>query len=309
MKDLKIVFMGTPDFSAEVLSNLAAEHNVVAAVTGPDKPVGRGYALRPSPLKVRAAELGIPVLQYEKVSRDGLGEIAALAPDLGVTAAFGQILSEKFLSLFPLGVLNVHASLLPKYRGASPIQWALLNGDHETGVTIMRTVKEVDAGDILLQKRIPIGEKETAGELFDSLAKLGGEAICEAVDALADGRVVFTPQNAAEATHCGMITKADGKIDFRRGARELDCFVRGMTPWPSAWFELGGKRVKVFAAERAEGHGTPGEVIAASPAQGLVVACGDGAVRLAALQPEGKSRMSDTAYLMGHGIEKGTVLQ
>lgn len=268
MKDLKIVFMGTPDFSAEVLSNLAAEHNVVAAVTGPDKPVGRGYALRPSPLKVRAAELGIPVLQYEKVSRDGLGEIAALAPDLGVTAAFGQILSEKFLSLFPLGVLNVHASLLPKYRGASPIQWALLNGDHETGVTIMRTVKEVDAGDILLQKRIPIGEKETAGELFDSLAKLGGEAICEAVDALADGRAVFTPQNAAEATHCGMITKADGKIDFRRGARELDCFVRGMTPWPSAWFELGGKRVKVLRRNAPKGTAPPAKSLRRRPHRG-----------------------------------------
>lgn len=309
MNSPRIIFMGTPDFSAEVLTRLAEKHNVVAVVTGPDKPVGRGYELKPSPLKIRATELGIPVLQFEKVSRDGLKETEALSPDLGVTAAFGQILSEKFISLFPLGVLNVHASLLPKYRGASPIQWSILNGDKETGVTIMRTVKEVDAGDILLQKRTPIGDRETAGELFDRLAALGGEAICEAVDKLSDGTAVFTPQNAAEATHCGMITKSDGKVDFDRTARELDCFVRGMTPWPSAWFELAGKRVKVFDVERAEGSGKPGEVIAASPAEGLLVACKDGAVRLSLIQPEGKSRMSDTAYLMGHRIEKGSVLR
>lgn len=309
MNSPRIIFMGTPDFSAEVLTRLAEKHNVVAVVTRPDKPVGRGYELKPSPLKIRATELGIPVLQFEKVSRDGLKEIEALSPDLGVTAAFGQILSEKFISLFPLGVLNVHASLLPKYRGASPIQWSILNGDKETGVTIMRTVKEVDAGDILLQKRTAIGDRETAGVLFDRLAALGGEAICEAVDKLGDGTAVFTPQNAAEATHCGMITKSDGKIDFDRTAKELDCFVRGMTPWPSAWFELAGKRVKVFDVERAEGSGKPGEVIAASPAEGLLVACKDGAVRLSLIQPEGKSRMSDTAYLMGHRIEKGSVLR
>lgn len=308
MKSLRIVFMGTPDFSAEVLTRLAERHDVVAVVTGPDKPAGRGYALKPSPLKVRATELGIPVLQYEKVSRDGIDEIASLHPDLGVTAAFGQILSEKFLSVFPLGVLNVHASLLPRYRGASPIQWAILNGDKETGVTIMRTVKEVDAGDILLAKRVAIGERETAGELFDRLAALGGEAICEAVDSLCDGTAVFTPQNAAEATHCGMITKADGQMDFSRTAHALDCFVRGMTPWPSAWFVLDGKRVKVFDVERAEGSGKPGEVLTASPADGLVVACKDGAVRLKELQPEGKPRMSDTAYLAGHRTQKGVLL-
>ena len=191
MSRLKIVFMGTPDFSAEVLSALAAEHDVAAVVTGPDKPVGRGYTLTPSPLKVRAMELGIPVLQFEKVSRDGLEAVAALKPDLGVTAAFGQILSDGFLALFPEGVINVHASLLPKYRGASPIQWAVLNGDKETGVTIMRTVKEVDAGDILLQKRTPIGEKETAGTLFDRLAVLGGEALCEAVRLIESGEEHF----------------------------------------------------------------------------------------------------------------------
>lgn len=308
MNKLRVIFMGTPDFSACVLESFAASHEVAAVVTGTDKPVGRGYDLRPSPLKVKATELGIPVLQFDKVSRDGCEAVAALAPDLGITAAFGQILSERFLSLFPFGVINVHASLLPKYRGASPIQWALLNGDKETGVSVMRTVKEVDAGDVLLQKKIRIGEKETAGELFDRLASLGGDALTEAVRLIESGEAVFTPQNASEATHCGMISKADGKLDFRRTARELDCFVRGMTPWPSAWFELNGVRIKVFAAERAEGHGEPGRVLAATPSLGLVVACGDGAVRLTSLQPAGKPRMSDTAYLMGHKLEKGISL-
>lgn len=306
---MRIVFMGTPDFSAEVLSALAAKYRVTAAVTGPDKPVGRGYALKAPPLKERALSLGIPVLQYDKVSREGLAEIAALKPDLGVTAAFGQILSEEFLSLFPLGVINVHASLLPLYRGASPIQWAVLNGDEYTGITVMKTVKAVDSGDILLQKKIRIGERETAGELFNRLAALGGEALVEAVGRIADGSAVYTPQNESRATHCGMIKKEDGRIDFRRSARELDCFVRGMTPWPSAYTTLGGRRIKVFAVYAAQGAGAPGEVTAADSRRGLVVACGDGAVRLAEVQPDGKQRMSDTDFLRGNAIKVGESAQ
>lgn len=309
MKKLRIVFMGTPDFSAEVLSALAARHDVAAVITGPDKPVGRGHKLKPSPLKVRAEELSIPVLQFQKVSRDGVDAVAALSPDLGVTAAFGQILSEKFLSLFPYGVINVHASLLPKYRGASPIQWAVLNGDEETGVTIMRTVKEVDAGDILLQRRVKIGARETAGELFDRLAALGGEALCEAVELIEAGRAEYVPQDAAAATHCGMIMKEDGRMSFTRTAKQLDCFVRGMTPWPSARVTLAGSTFKVLAVEPAPGHGLPGEVLCASAKNGLVVACADGAVRLATIQPEGKAPMSDTAYLAGHTVPEGAVVE
>ncbi len=308
MSKLRLIFMGTPDFSAVVLEKLASRHSVLAVVTGKDKPVGRGYELRPSPLKVKAEELGIPVLQFDKVSSEGYDAIAALRPDLGVTAAFGQILSERFLSLFPLGVINVHASLLPRYRGASPIQWAVLNGDSETGVTIMRTVKEVDAGDILLQVRTPIGERETAGELFDRLAVLGGEALSEAVEMIEEGRAVYTPQDPALATHCGMITKGEGRIDLSRTARELDCFVRGMTPWPSAWCESEGKRIKVLELSPAEGRGEAGRVLSASPATGLIVACGDGAVRFSVIQPEGRPRMSDTAFLAGHRIAQGTLI-
>lgn len=243
---MKIVFMGTPDFSARVLEKLNSVYPVYAAVTGLDKPCGRGYKLTPSPLKQKAIKLNIPVLQFDKVSKEGLEILQKIAPDVIVTAAFGQILSDELLSIPFFGVLNVHASLLPKYRGASPIQWAIINGEAETGITIMRTVKEVDAGDILLQVPVKIGDKETAGELFDKLAEVGGKAIVEAIHRIDSEYAAFTPQNAAEATHCKMIKKGDGKIDFSKTARLIDCFVRGMTPWPSAYVTLDGKMLKVY---------------------------------------------------------------
>jgi len=309
---MKIVFMGTPDFSAAVLEKLNKTYPVCAVVTAPDKPVGRGYKLQPSALKVKAEELSIPVLQYAKVSKEGIDDIKELAPDIVVTAAFGQILSEEFLNIPKYGVLNVHASLLPKYRGSSPIQHAVLDGEEETGITIMRTVKAVDAGDILLQKRTPIGLKETAGELFDRLAILGGEAITEAVSLIESGKAVFTPQNESLATHCSMISKSDGEINFNRTARELDCFVRGMSPWPSAFTRLNGKTLKVFEIEAVNGSEndniTVGTVVSADTKSGLTVAAGDAVIRLKKVQLEGSKRMSDTDFLRGRKIEAGTVL-
>lgn len=308
---MKIVFMGTPDFSAVVLEKLNSVYPVSAAVTGLDKPVGRGYQLKPSPLKVKAEELGIPVLQYEKVSREGIEDIRALAPDVIVTAAFGQILSEAFLSIPKFAVLNVHASLLPKYRGSSPIQWAILNGDKETGVTIMKTVKAVDAGDILLQKSTEISETETAGELFDRLSILGGEAIVEAIKLVEMGEAKFTPQNDAEATHCSMISKDDGKISFDKNAHSLDCFVRGMSPWPSAYTEYESKKLKVFAVEKLSDDISykAGEVVFADVKNGLVVQAKDGLVRLKDIQLEGAKRMSDVDFLRGRKIEVGYIFK
>ncbi len=308
---MKIVFMGTPDFSAVVLEKLNSVYPVSAAVTGLDKPVGRGYQLKPSPLKVKAEELGIPVLQYEKVSREGIEDIKALAPDVIVTAAFGQILSEAFLSIPKFAVLNVHASLLPKYRGSSPIQWAILNGDKETGITIMKTVKAVDAGDILLQKSTEISETETAGELFDRLAILGGEAIVEAIKLVEMGEAKFTPQNDAEATHCSMISKDDGKISFENTAHSLDCFVRGMSPWPSAYTEYESKKLKVFAVEKVNDDISykAGEVVFADVKNGLVVQAKDGLVRLKDIQLEGAKRMSDVDFLRGRKIEVGYIFK
>mgnify|MGYP001637141641 FL=1 len=315
---MKIVFMGTPDFSAVVLEKLNSVYPVSAVVTGLDKPVGRGYNLAPSPLKVKAIELGIPVLQYAKVSREGLDDIRALQPDIIVTAAFGQILSDAFLAIPKFAVLNVHASLLPKYRGSSPIQWSIINGDEKTGITIMKTVKAVDAGDVLLEKETEIGKKETAGELFDRLAILGGEAIVEAISLVECGKATFTPQDASKVTHCSMINKGDGLVDFSKTAKEIDCFVRGMTPWPSAYTHIGEKTLKIFDVEKVElsdlqksndqfENAKFGEVVLADKNHGLIVKVADGFIRLHVIQLEGSKRMDDTQFLLGRKIDVGTI--
>lgn len=315
---MKIVFMGTPDFSAVVLEKLNSVYPVSAVVTGLDKPVGRGYNLAPSPLKVKAIELGIPVLQYAKVSREGLDDIRALQPDIIVTAAFGQILSDAFLAIPKFAVLNVHASLLPKYRGSSPIQWSIINGDEKTGITIMKTVKAVDAGDVLLEKETEIGKKETAGELFDRLAILGGEAIVEAISLVECGKATFTPQDESEVTHCSMINKGDGLVDFSKSAKEIDCFVRGMTPWPSAYTHIGEKTLKIFDVEKVElsdlqksndqfENAKFGEVVLADKNHGLIVKVADGFIRLHVIQLEGSKRMDDTQFLLGRKIDVGTI--
>jgi methionyl-tRNA formyltransferase len=312
---MKIVFMGTPDFSAKVLEKLNSVYPVYAVVTGLDKPAGRGYKLMPSALKSKAIELDIPVLQFDKVSKEGIDILRQIAPDIIITAAFGQILSDELLAIPFFGVLNVHASLLPKYRGASPIQWAIINGESETGVTIMRTVKEVDAGDVLLQIPVKIGEKETAGELFDKLAETGGKAIVEAVHRIDAEYAVYTPQDASQATHCKMIKKSDGKIDFHKTSRQIDCFVRGMTPWPSAFLIYQNKTLKVFEALDAQDAVSPfhdggvycatGTVLKADEKNGLIICCKNGAVRLSSVQYEGGKRMSDCDFLRGHKIEVG----
>lgn len=315
---MKIVFMGTPDFSAVVLEKLNSVYPVSAVVTGLDKPVGRGYNLAPSPLKVKAIELGIPVLQYAKVSREGLDDIRALQPDIIVTAAFGQILSDAFLAIPKFAVLNVHASLLPKYRGSSPIQWSIINGDEKTGITIMKTVKAVDAGDVLLEKETEIGKKETAGELFDRLAILGGEAIVEAISLVECGKATFTPQDESKITHCSMINKGDGLVDFSRSEKEIDCFVRGMTPWPSAYTHIGEKTLKIFDVEKVElsdlqksneqfENAKFGEVVLADKNHGLIVKVADGFIRLHVIQLEGSKRMDDTQFLLGRKIDVGTI--
>lgn len=305
--DMKIIFMGTPDFSAVVLEKLNSLYPVSCVVTGLDKEVGRGHQIKFSPCKEKAIELGIPVYQFGKVSREGIDAIKALCPDIIVTAAFGQILSDEFLSIPRIGVLNVHASLLPKYRGSSPIQWSIINGDDTTGITIMRTVKEVDAGDILLTKVTHIGKKENAGELFDRLAILGGEAICEAIGLIESGNYTFTPQDSALATHCSMISKEDGIIDFSLSAEAIDCFVRGMTPWPSAYIIYNDKIIKIFDVEKYdyEGKEDLGTILFADTKHGIVVKCSDGAVRLKQIQLQGSKRMDDVSFLLGRKLDVG----
>ncbi len=308
---MKIIFMGTPDFSANVLEILNSKIEVSAVVTGVDKQVGRGFNIKPCPLKVKATELNIPVLQFEKVSKYGIETIKALEPDLVITCAFGQILSDEFLKIPKYGVLNVHASLLPKYRGSSPIQWSILNGEKYTGITIMRTVKEIDAGDVLLQKTIEICKTETAGELFDRLSILGGQTIVEAVKMIENGSYNFVAQDHSKATHCSMIKKTDGLIDFSKTAFELDCFVRGMTPWPSAFCDYKGKMLKIFELNKvSESIGTysPGEIISCDQKTGIKVQCGDGIIEILSLQLEGSKRMSAQDFTKGRSLEIGYIL-
>jgi len=308
---MKIIFMGTPDFSAVVLEKLNSVYKVDAVVTGLDKPIGRGYQFKPSPLKEKALELNIPVLQYEKVSKEGIEDIKSLNPDLVVTAAFGQILSDEFLAIPKYGVLNVHASILPKYRGSSPIQWSIINGDKKTGVTIMKTVKKIDAGDILLCKETEIRDDDTAETLFDRLAIIGGEAIIEGVKLLEEGKAVYTPQNDDEATHCSMISKMDGILDFSKSYEQLDCFIRGMSPWPSSFTNYDGKTLKVFKISKVNDKETAeyGEVVDSSSKTGLIVQIKGSQISLDEIQIEGAKRMDAKAFLLGREIKVGTVLK
>ena len=304
--------MGTPDFSAVVFKKLNSVYPVSAVVTGVDKPVGRKMVLTPCPLKVSALSHGVPVLQYEKVSREGIENIEALKPDLIITAAFGQILSDRFLAIPKYGVINVHASLLPLHRGASPIQSSMLAGDRVTGITIMKTVKEVDAGDMLLKKEIEILPTDYADTLFDKLAILGGEAVVEAVRLIDEGRAVYTPQDHSKATHCVKISKAEGQIKFDNNCEFLRNFVHAMNPWPSAYTFVNGKQLKVIDLDIVDMDcdGLPGTVIFADKKNGIVVKCADGAVRLTRIQIEGKGKTDDISFLNGNkditvGVELG----
>ena len=303
---MKVVFMGTPDFAVPCLETLTqSRHKVIAVVTQPDRPRNRGQVTF-CPVKERALELGILVLQYEKVSREGVDDIRALNPDVIVTAAFGQMLSREFLEIAPYGVINVHASLLPKYRGSSPIQWAVVNGETETGITIMKTAYKMDSGDIITQKEVAIGEDETAGELFEKLSRAGAPELVKALDLLEDGKATFTPQDESKATYFPMLKKEDGEVDFSLPAHDVVCRIRGFNPWPSAFTSAGGKKIKIFKAAVVEGKGQPGEVIA-TERDGITAACGDNAVKITELQPENGKKMSARDYLAGHKITVGTV--
>lgn len=307
---MKIIFMGTPDFAVPSLKAIVASHHeVLAVVTQPDRPRNRGI-LTPSPVKQTAIELGVPVLQYERISREGVEDIKALAPDIIVTCAFGQILSREFLTIPPFGVINEHASLLPKYRGSSPIQWCVLNGEEETGVTIMKTAYEVDSGDILLVEKTLIDKNETAGELFDRLSEISATAILKALDIVEKGEAVYTPQDASKATFCKMLSKADGVIDWNKSAEQINNFVRGMNPWPCAFTSYQNQTMKIHCVKVLNenfANAKAGEIISADK-NGLVVACGSGAVVIEILQMPNSKKMLAKDYLLGHKIEVGSLL-
>jgi methionyl-tRNA formyltransferase len=302
---MRIVFMGTPDFAVPSLRALfEAGHEIAGVFCQPDRPQGRRQIVTACPVKQAALELGIEVFQFEKIRRqEGLDALRALRPQLCVTAAFGQILSQKNLDVPPLGTVNVHASLLPKYRGASPIQQAVADGERFTGVTTMYTERGVDCGDIILQEQTPIGETETAGELFERLAVLGAQLIVKTVALIEQGQAVRTAQDEAQATHCRMIEKADGLVDFDKEPFYLCAHVRGMNPWPVAFAYLDGQVMKIYEARPCPGQGEPGKILCADAKNGLIVGCKNGAVSIERLQMPGGKPVSAQDYLRGHHID------
>ncbi len=300
---MRIVFMGTPEFAVPTLKALIREGYEIAGVfTQPDRPKGRGNRLMPSPVKTVALEAGIPVFQPEKIRRDGVEDLRNLKPDLCVTAAFGQILSREILDIPPLGNINVHASLLPKHRGAAPIAYAVMGGDRTAGVTTMFMDAGIDTGDILLQESTEIGESETCGELTERLSVIGAELLIRTLRALEAGSLKRVPQNEEEMTYDPMLSKGMGVADFTADADAVRGLINGLNPWPCVSVPVGGERMKLLRAVRTDDSGEAGTVIAADPKKGLVVACGRGAVKILEIQAPGGKRMRPEDYLRGHDI-------
>ena len=302
--------MGTPDFAVPSLKALMENgYNVVGVFCQPDRPKGRGHKLAACPVK-ELAQQSIPVFQPERIKRpEGVEMLKALKPDLCVTAAFGQLLSQEILDIPRLGTINVHSSLLPKHRGSAPINWSVIMGDTVTGVTTMFTDKGMDTGDILLMRETPIGEKETAGELSDRLAQMGAELLIETIRALEAGTLTRIPQDHDAATYEPKMDKELGRIDWSKSARVIDCLVRGTTPWPGAFTTLGDQTIKVFELEiKGAATGEPGEIIAADAKNGLIVSCGDHDVELKQIQMPGAKRMNAKDYLRGHDMDTGVCL-
>lgn len=301
---MRIVFMGTPDIAAKSLESvLAAKHEVCAVFTREDKPVGRRQVLTPPPVKVVAQAHGIPVYQ-PKTLRDGSADeiLRRLAPELIIVVAYGRILPPSVLAIPTYGCINLHVSLLPKYRGSAPIQWAVLNGDKHTGVTIMQLDEGVDTGAILMVEPVDIGENETSGELFERVSKVGAETLCRALEALAQGKLTPVKQSEADATLAPMLTKEMGNFTFGEEAGHLHNLIRGLNPWPVASFVHQEKRIKVLHSKVVEIQGKPGTVLSLRP---LVIACQKDALQLEEVVPEGSKAMTGEGWAMGRRFAVG----
>lgn len=320
---MKLIFMGTPDFTLSILDALSeAGHEIELVVTQPDAPVGRKQILTPPPAKKWAAEHNIPVFQPERIREpEAVEHLRQYEAEVFVVAAFGQILPKEILDMPKYGCINIHASLLPKYRGAAPIQWAILNGDKMTGVTIMQMGEGLDDGDILLQKEIAIESNDTGGSLFDKLAVLGGEAIVEALDALKKGTLSAAPQDEALATKVGKIDKSLGKLDFSKPAEELARYVRGLSPWPGTYCIFRDKNLKILSAEVVteqeiiesgnilsdKENAQSGETVVVAE-NAWIVNTGNGYLSLLRVQPAGKKAMDVSNFLRGNRVEVGELL-
>jgi methionyl-tRNA formyltransferase len=309
MTGMRIIFMGTPEFACPTLKVLIERgEQVVAVVTQPDRPKGRGQQTLAPPVKLLALEHGIPVLQPVKVRHpDAIEEIRALKPDLIVVVAFGQILPKALLEIPTRGCINVHASLLPRYRGAAPLNWCIINGETETGVTTMMMDVGLDTGDMLLKRTTPIDPDEDTSSLHNRLSGIGAELLAETLDLAAQGRLAPEKQDDALTCYAPMLKKEDGLIDWGKDAPGIKNLVRGMTPWPGAFTYLEDKLIKVYRVQSASGSGSPGEVLAAGR-DGIEVACGEGSVLIHELQLEGKKRLPAAEFLAGCKLAPGALL-
>ena len=308
---MKIVFMGTPDFSVGALdARVEAGHEIIAVVTQPDKPKGRSGQMQFPPVKECALRHGLTVLQPVKIKTpEWVDKLRELKADVFVVAAFGQILSKEILDMPKYGCVNIHASLLPKYRGAAPINWAIINGEKETGVTIMQMNEGVDTGDMLSHVVVPIAPKETAESLFDKLAKAGAELIVETLPKLEAGEIIPVPQDESQSSHVKMMNKSLGKIDWNQDAVVIERLVRGLNSWPSAYTYYQGKSVKLWDCDvvEAAAKAVPGTIIAVAK-DSFDVATGNGALRVLELQLEGKKRMDTKSFLLGNQWKTGMQL-
>lgn len=305
VKDVRILFMGTPDFAvASLEALLSAGYRVIGVVTQPDRPVGRKQVLTPPPVKEAALRHGLTVYQPEKIKgEEALAEVLATEPDLIVTAAYGQILPKRLLDAPRFGCINVHASLLPRYRGGAPIHKCIVEGEKESGVTIMYMVEALDAGDMLSRVVVPIEEDDNVGTLTDKLAIAGSQLLIETMPKLLSGELVAEPQEHAQATFAPTIKRTDERIDWNKSAEQIYNQIRGLNPWPVAFTTCEGKTWKVWKAEKVtvDGVSTAAGTVIEKTQDGLIVACGSGSVKLTEIQPEGKKKMSVLDYLRGAG--------
>lgn len=301
---MRVVFMGTPDIAATCLKKVLADgFEVVGVYTQPDRPKGRGMKMVYSPVKEVALAAGLPVFQPENFrEEETVQQLRDLKPDICAVVAYGRILPQKVLDIPTLGCINIHASVLPKYRGSAPYQWAVLDGLKETGVTAMYLCREMDAGDIIDVSKTPIGENETAGELLDRLAVLGADLLSKTLTRFTAGKVEAVPQNADEVCYAPMLDKTMCPIDWTKTAQQVHDHVRGLHPWPVATMELKGKLFKVHETRIADGSGEPGQILGLNK-KGLVIACGEGAVEIRSLQAEGGKRMAAPDYFRGHPLD------
>ena len=308
---MKVVFMGTPDFAVPTLKALVEKHEVVAVVSQPDKPKGRGKKLQPTPVKIAAEEAGIPVFQPEKIRDAGFIEkLKTINADVFVVVAYGQILPQSVLDMPKYGCINVHGSLLPKYRGAAPIQWSIIDGEKVTGVTIMYMEKGLDTGDMLLKCEIPIDPEDTYGSLHDKMAPIGADALIRALDMLEKGEIKPEKQDDKKSSYVSVINKSLGLIDWSKNADDIVNLVRGLDPVPGAYSFFNGEQIKIWSAcVLEEFNGEEGTVVYTDKKKGFAVAAGDKAVLVRQMQAKGGKRMASADYMRGHEVKVGDIFK